>query len=135
MWALPEAAILYFTAFRLRVRWTFTVILGLTGLIGTPIDYYYEWIVEQNLISPVFAFMYIPLYVVMGLSADVSLMMMHPEWKPLRASLISSFIFTAVVLSATAFAVFSSIQLLHLSWTPLGSASDASLSHIHWQQA
>jgi hypothetical protein len=60
MWALPEAAILYFVAFRLRVRWTSTFITGLAGIIGAPIDYYYEWVVQSNLSDPIFAFMESP---------------------------------------------------------------------------
>ena len=105
-WALPQAVMLYFVAFRFRVRWISTVILGLTGVIGAPIDYYFEWVVQQNLISPIFAFMYVPLYIITGLSADISLMMLHPTHRPLRASLISSFILTAVMLCTTAFASF-----------------------------
>jgi hypothetical protein len=106
MWAFPQAALLYFVAFKLRVRWTSTVILGLTGIIGAPIDYYFEWVVERNLISPIFAFMYIPLYIVTGLSADISLERLHPEDRPARAVMISSFILTAVMLFTTAFASF-----------------------------
>jgi len=50
--------------------------------------------------------MYIPLFIIRGLSADISLMMLLPKWKPLRATLVSSFIFTAIVLSTTIFADF-----------------------------
>ncbi|MHA2061581.1 MAG: hypothetical protein ACW963_04740 [Candidatus Sifarchaeia archaeon] len=106
MWALPEAAILYFVAFRLRVRWSSTFIIGLAGIIGAPIDYYFEWIVVSNLNAPIFAFMYVPLFIIRGLSADISLMMLIPKWKPLRATLVSSFIFTAIVLFTTVFADF-----------------------------
>jgi hypothetical protein len=106
MWALPEAAILYFVAFRLRVRWSSTFIIGLAGIIGAPIDYYFEWIVMSNLNAPIFAFMYVPLFIIRGLSADISLMMLIPKWKPLRATLVSSFIFTAIVLFTTVFADF-----------------------------
>ena len=106
MWSLPEAAILYFVAFRLRVRWTSTFIIGLAGIIGAPIDFYYEWVIQSNLNAPIFAFMYIPLFLIRGLSADISLMMLYPERNPLRTSLVSSFIFTVIVLSTTVFAEF-----------------------------
>ena len=106
MWALPEAAIIYFVAFRLRLRWSSTFIIGLAGIIGAPIDYYYEWIVVQNLSAPIFAFMYIPLFIIRGLCADISLMTLLPKLKPLRATLISSLIFTAIVLFTTVFADF-----------------------------
>ena len=43
-WAFPQAAILYFVAFRLRIRWTATMIVGLMGIIGAPVDYYFEWV-------------------------------------------------------------------------------------------
>jgi len=112
-WAFPQAAILYFVAFRLRVRWTATVIVGLMGIIGAPIDYYFEWVVQRNLIAPVFALGYIPLFIIMGLSADVSLMKLHPEEKPLRASLVSSFIFTATVLLVFIFATFFFYPVSH----------------------
>jgi hypothetical protein len=106
MWALPEAAILYFVAFRLRVRWSSTFIIGLAGIIGAQIAFYFEWIVMSNLNAPIFAFMYLPLFIIRGLSADISLMMLIPKWKPLRATLVSSFIFTAIVLFTTVFADF-----------------------------
>ena len=99
-WALPQAAILYFVAFRLRVRWTSTMIIGLMGIVGAPVDYYFDWVVQRNLIAPIYALGYIPLFIIMGLSADISLMKLHPEKKPLRASLISSLVFTTTVLLA-----------------------------------
>jgi hypothetical protein len=101
VWAFPQATLLYFVAFKLRARWTSTVIVGLAGLIGAPIDYYLEWVVHRNLIAPSFAFMYIPLYLIAGLSADLSLMALHPEQRPLRAAVVSAFTFTATVLLTT----------------------------------
>jgi hypothetical protein len=124
MWAFPQAAILYFVAFRLRAHWTSTIMMSLIGIVGAPIDYYFEWIVQQNLLSPIHAFMYIPLYVITGLVADISLMRLHPEQKPIKASLISAFIFTAVVAITTAFAtyVFYPTPLtLNIPWIKAGS--------------
>src|SRR3989304_7873303 len=69
-WALPQAAILYFVAFRLRVRWTATVTVGLMGIIGAPIDHYFEWVAPRNLIAPIYALGYIPLFIIMRLSSD-----------------------------------------------------------------
>jgi hypothetical protein len=106
MWTLPQSLILYLIAFRLKARWTSTVLVGLMGIIGAPVDYYFEWVVQQNLLSPVYAFLYIPLYFLAGLSADVSLMLLHPEERPLRAALASSCIFTIVVLATTILATF-----------------------------
>jgi len=83
------------------------------GIIGTPIDYYFEWVLQRNLIAPVFALGYIPLFIVMGLSADISFMKLHPEEKPLGASLVSSFIFTATVLLAFVFATFFFYPVSH----------------------
>jgi hypothetical protein len=108
-WMLPQAIILYFLAFKLRVSWIFTFILGLTGIVGAPIDYYFEVVLQQDLIAPIFAFMYIPLFTIMGLSADISLMKLHPEKRPIRASVISSSILAATVLGTIAFAAFFSI--------------------------
>lgn len=119
-WVLPEAAILYFVAYRLRAHWTSTLILGLTGVVGAPIDYYFEAILAPNLTSPLFAFLYIPLFIIMGLSADVSLTMLHPERNPLRASVASSLLFTAVVLSTIAFATFFFYPPAPLNTTWLG---------------
>ena len=112
-WALPQAAILYFVAFRLRVRWTATAIVGLMGIIGAPIDYYFEWVVQRNLIAPVYAAGYIPLFIIMGLSADISLMKLQPEKRPLKASLVSSFVLTATVLLAFVFATLFFYPVSH----------------------
>ena len=120
-WSLPQAAILYFVAFRLRVRWTSTLIVGLMGVIGAPVDYYFDWVVQQNLVAPVYALGYIPLFVIMGLSADVSLMKLHPERKPLKAVLISSFVFTATVLFAFAFATFVFYPSADAPWINTGT--------------
>jgi len=120
-WALPQAAILYFVAFRLRVRWTSTLIVGLMGIIGAPVEYYFDWVVQQNLVAPVYALGYIPLFVIMGLSADVSLVKLHPEKRPLRATLISSFVFTATALLALAFATFFFYPTLDAPWINMGS--------------
>jgi len=120
-WALPQAAILYFVAFRLHVRWTSTVIVGLMGIIGAPVDYYFDWVVQQNLIAPLHALGYIPLFIIMGLSADVSLMTLHPEKKPLRAALISSFVFTATVLLAFVFATFVFYPTIDAPWINMGT--------------
>ena len=112
-WALPQAAILYFVAFRLRIRWTSTIIIGLMGIIGAPVDYYFDWVVQQNLIAPIYALGYIPLFLIMGLSADISLMKLHPEKKPLRAALISSLVFTATVLLGFVFATLFFYPVSH----------------------
>ena len=34
IWALPEALFLYYTALRLKIKWTSTTILGIQGIIG-----------------------------------------------------------------------------------------------------
>ncbi len=103
-WALPQALILYFIAFKLHARWLATALLGLVGVIGIPVEYYFEWIVQQNLLSPIFAFAYALLFILMGLAADVSLMALHPGQGSGRAALISSFIFTVVTLLLILFA-------------------------------
>ncbi len=105
-WVMPQAAILYFVAFKLRIRWTSTVIMGLMGIVGAPIDYYFEWVAQQNLLGPVYAFLYIPLFVFMGVSADISFMNLHPGERPIRASSISALIFTVITLVTIAFATF-----------------------------
>jgi hypothetical protein len=107
MWALPQAMILYFVAFKLRARWTSTVLVGLMGVVGVPVEYYFEWVVQKNLIAPIFAFLWIPLYVIMGLSADVSFKALRPERAPIRAAVISAFIFTVVVIAGTIFATYA----------------------------
>lgn len=100
-WALPQAALLAFVAFELRVRWTGTALVGLAGLIGVPIDYTFEWVVERNLLAPEYALLYLPLYVVAGLAADLSLMALRPEVRPALAALGSALVFTAAVLLTT----------------------------------
>jgi hypothetical protein len=105
-WALPQAVILYFVAFKLRVPWVITFMMLVTGLVGAPIDYYFEWIVQRNLVAPIYAFMWIPLYAVTGLIADVTLMKLHPEKAPIRASLLSAFAFTAAVIATTIFGTY-----------------------------
>jgi hypothetical protein len=105
-WALPQAIILYFTAFKLRVRWAITLMLIINGIVGAPVDYYFEWVVQKNLISPVYAFMWIPLYAVTGLIADVTLMRLRPDQKPIKASLVSAFVFTVAVIATTIFATY-----------------------------
>jgi hypothetical protein len=120
-WTLPQATILYFVAFKLRVRWTSTLIVGVMGVIGAPVDYYFDWVIQKNLIAPLYALGYVPLFIIMGLSADVSLMKLHPEKKPLRAALISSFVFTATVLIAFAFATFVFYPTLDAPWINMGT--------------
>ncbi len=120
-WALPQAAILYFVTFRLRIRWTSTLIIGLMGIIGAPVDYYFDWVVQQNLIAPLYALGYIPLFIIMGLSADVSLIKLHPEKKPRRAALISSFVFNATVLLEFAIATFVFYPTVDAPWINMGS--------------
>ncbi len=106
-WMLPQAIILYFVAFKLRVQWSSTFILGMIATIGAPIDYYFDWVVQQNLIAPIFSILYIPLYIITGLSADISLMKLRPLSKPARASLISSTMLALITLGTTAFAAIS----------------------------
>ncbi len=127
-WALPQAAILYFVAFKLRVRWTATIMVGLMGVIGAPVDYYFDWVVQRNLISPVYALGYIPLFILMGLSSDISLMKLNPEKKPRRAALVSAFVFTTTVLLVFAFATFFFYQMsrggpiiLNAPWLEMGT--------------
>src|SRR3990170_3139188 len=78
-WAFPQAIILYFTAFKLHVRWTNTAMMTLLGVIGAPVEYYLDWVVQQNLISPAYALLYVPLYMMTGLAADVVLIKLHPD--------------------------------------------------------
>ena len=120
-WSLPQAAILYFVALKFQVRWTSTMIIGLLGIIGAPVEYYFDWVVQQNLIAPIYALGYIPLFFIMGLSADITLMKLHPERKPLRAVLISSFVFTATVIFAFAFATFVFYPTLDAPWIGMGA--------------
>jgi len=124
LWTLPQATILYFTAFKLRTRWTTTTIMTLTGIIGTPIDYYFEWILQQNLLSPIHAIAYIPLYTLTGLAADTSLIKLNPQQKPAKASTLSSLIFTAAVLATTALAIYTlypTPPTLNIPWITAGT--------------
>jgi hypothetical protein len=105
-WALPQALVLYFISFKLRTRWTSTILVGLMGVIGAPVDYYFEWVAESNLLSPICAFLYIPLYLIAGLSADVSLTLLHPEKRPIRAAWISALVFTFTVIVTTVAATY-----------------------------
>jgi hypothetical protein len=100
-WALPQAVILYFVAFRLRIPWAITFMMLITGLVGAPVDYYFDWIVQRNLVAPIYAFMWIPLYGMTGLVADVTLMRLHPERAPVKASIVSAFAFTSAVIATT----------------------------------
>src|SRR3989304_2727545 len=51
-WAFPQAAILYFVAFRLRVRWTSTLIVGFRVPIGNRVNSFCDRVAQQNLILP-----------------------------------------------------------------------------------
>ena len=87
--------------------WTSTVILSINGIIGAPVDYYFDWVVQKNLINPVYAFMWIPLYVITGLVADITLMKLHPDQNPMTASFLSAFMFTAAVIATNVFATYT----------------------------
>lgn len=106
-WALPQAVIVYFVAFRLRARGSSTILFGLQGIVGAPVDYYLDWVVQQNLIGPLYALLYVPLFFLVGAVADVSLMWLRPESRPGRASTISAFAFTSAVLAMWTLATVS----------------------------
>ncbi|MFX1451036.1 MAG: hypothetical protein ACFFCM_09350 [Promethearchaeota archaeon] len=118
IWALPEALILYFTALRLRIKWTSTMILGIQGIIGIPIDYYYEWVEVRNLISPWFAVAWGICFILMGLSADISLILTYFENKKARSVCFSSLFFTATVLLLTYLgnSLFYNINIFYLPY-------------------
>jgi hypothetical protein len=46
------------------------------------------------------------MHIITGMVADISLMKLHPERKPIRASLISALMFTAAVIATTVFATY-----------------------------
>lgn len=98
-WALPQAIIVYYVAFRFRLRWSSTVLLGLQGALGAPVDYYLDWILEKNLLHPLYAALYIPLFLAVGVAADVSLRRLRPDLKPGRSSMFSAVVFTGAVLA------------------------------------
>jgi hypothetical protein len=50
------------------------------------------------------SFLYITLFLATGLAADISLMKLHPGRRPIRASIVSSFIFATTVLVTTGIA-------------------------------
>jgi len=106
-WAFPQAAILYAVAFRLRAPGTSTVLMGAQGIIGAPVDYYFDWVVQRNLVDGWYAALYIPLFFAVGLVADLSLARLRPFSFPVRASLLSAFLFTAATLAAWALAMVS----------------------------
>ena len=106
-WALPQAVIVYFVAFRLRARWSATVLLGLQEIVGAPIDYCLDWVVQRNLLRPSFALLYVPLFFLVGAAAHVTLRMLRPEPRPVRASAVSAHVFTATVLAMWTLATVS----------------------------
>ncbi len=99
-WAFPQAAIVYAVGFRLRAPWTSTVLMGVQGILGAPVDYYFDWVVQRNLIEGWYAALYIPLFLAVGLIADLSLAYLRPDRFPVRASLLSAFLFTGATLGA-----------------------------------
>lgn len=98
-WAFPQAAILYAVAFRLRAPWTSTVLMGAQGIVGAPIDYYFDWVAQRNLVEGWYAVLYIPLFLAVGLVADLTLRFLQPERFPVRASVLSALLFTAATLA------------------------------------
>ncbi|MGB9370396.1 MAG: hypothetical protein WCB79_00435 [Halobacteriota archaeon] len=36
-------------AYGLHIRWTSTTLIGLLGIVGAPIYYYFEWVLVQQL--------------------------------------------------------------------------------------
>jgi hypothetical protein len=100
--------LLYFTYSRLRVKWIGTILFGIPGVIGMPIDIYFEWIEEQVLISPLSGFGWFLIFLLIGFFADISLWLAKPVKGEGKAILISSFTLTfmSIFLNAIALLFF-----------------------------
>lgn len=118
IWAFPEALFLYYTAFKLKIKWTSTTILGIEGIVGIPIDYYFEWIVDRNLVSPWCAVDWGIFFIIMGISADISLILLYHKNTNGLSAIFSSLIFTMTVILLTYLGntLFYSINLYYFMY-------------------
>jgi hypothetical protein len=90
--------VLYFFYSWLQINWLGIFSFGLCGVIGIPIDMWQEWFVEGTLKSPWGAVGWGVIYILYGLAADLSLLLLKPQKNETKAILLSALIFSAFLL-------------------------------------
>ncbi|NHJ86276.1 MAG: hypothetical protein FK734_12505 [Asgard group archaeon] len=86
--------ILYLFYEKFGVNWFGLFAFGLNGLIGIPVEYYFEWQMNQSLKSPWFAVAWGAIYIMYGLAADLIYWAFKMQKNNLLTVTISSVIFS-----------------------------------------
>ncbi len=100
--------ITYFFLIKLKTKGTATFIFGMNGIIGIPIELVIEWQIENTLISPWSAIFWALIYIMYGLSIDISLWLSKPAKNEIKAVLVSGLIssISIILLSILALCTF-----------------------------
>jgi hypothetical protein len=91
--------ILYYFYQKLGLKWLGTIVFGLMGLIGIPIEYWLEYIVTPSLKSIWAAIGWGGIYVLYGLVADISMMVVKNLKHKKLAVFLSGMVFSAGLLT------------------------------------
>ncbi len=92
------ALFLYFFYSKLKVNWIGTYAFGLMGLVGIPIEMWLEYYVSGALKSPWAAVGWGVIYILYGIVADLSMLLIKKLESELLVIIISSLIFSVFLL-------------------------------------
>ncbi|MBN2155234.1 MAG: hypothetical protein JW776_04270 [Candidatus Lokiarchaeota archaeon] len=99
--------VLYFFYEKLQIKWLGTIVFGLMGLIGIPIEYWLEYLVTPALKSIWGAIGWGVIYILYGLVADLSMFLVKIMKKRKRAVFLSGLLFSAALLG---------LSIIPLNW-------------------
>ncbi|MFW9828112.1 MAG: hypothetical protein ACFFEY_10995 [Candidatus Thorarchaeota archaeon] len=102
--------ITYFFIVKLKTKCTATFIFGMNGIIGIPIELAIEWQIENTLISPWSAIFWALIYIMYGLSIDISLWLSKPAKNEIKAVLISGLISSISIILLSILALCTSYK-------------------------
>jgi hypothetical protein len=91
--------ILYYFYAKLHPKWLGTITFGLMGLIGIPIEYWLEYVVTPSLKSVWGAIGWGGIYVLYGLIADISMLLLKNLNRKKMAVFLSGILFSAGLLT------------------------------------
>jgi hypothetical protein len=91
--------ILYYFYAKLRLKWLGTIVFGLMGLIGIPIEYWLEFVATPSLKSVWGAIGWGGIYVLYGLVADISMLLLKNLNNQKMAVFVSGMVFSAGLLT------------------------------------